>query len=115
MGLPGATNVSVSSQEEAVTVKIGFPVVVKPNDLDRGEGVHAWLTSPEQVALAHQAASKLSKNIIVERYFEGVGHRLHVNAGSVASVYELVPAGVEGDGKRTIRELVMLLQQARLS
>ncbi|MBC8524513.1 MAG: cyanophycin synthetase [Chlorobium phaeobacteroides] len=86
--------------------ELGYPVVVKPADLDAGKGVSAGLLNPEEVTRAFNAAQKLSRNILVEKHFEGRDYRVTVFQNEVIWAVERVPGGVTGDGQHTIRELV---------
>ncbi len=86
--------------------KLGYPVVVKPADLDGGRGVTAGITSAKGVSAAYAKASKLSQQVLVEKHFEGNDYRLQVFKGEVFWVTHRQPAGVTGDGRSTVRELL---------
>lgn len=107
-GLPGAENHVVSNSDEAVAAAKRFdcPVVVKPFDLDRGDGVAADLRTEAEIRAAFEAARAISRNVMVEKMIPGVTHRLTVAAGDVISVRQRVPGGITGDGTSTIAELV---------
>ena len=112
-GLPGATNGVVKDALRAVEAanKLGYPVVVKPVDADRGLGVAADLRCPEDVALAFDAAKKISPRILVEKWVAGYTHRLTVQDASVIRVVKRVAGGVIGDGTNTITRLVETFQK----
>lgn len=109
-GLPGAEHEVVSSAQEAVAAaaRLGYPVVVKPADLDRGKGVAADLRKPGQVARAFDEARALSRAVLVEKHVDGFTHRLTVVDGRLVKVAKRVAGGVTGDGVHTVRELVGL-------
>ncbi len=88
---------------------LGYPVVVKPADLDGGLGVAAGLQNREELVTAFKYAQKLSRNVLVEKHFEGKDYRVTVFQNDVLSAVERVPGGVTGDGKHTVRELVEIL------
>lgn len=92
-----------------VAETLGYPVVIKPADLDGGLGVAAGLQNREELAIAFKYAQKYSRNILVEKHFEGKDYRVTVFQNEVLSAVERVPGGVTGDGKHTVRELVELL------
>lgn len=106
-GLPGGENLLVASREQAIdaAIRLGFPVVVKPNDRDRGEGVTADLRTAGEVATAFDEAARLSKSVLVEKYVAGYTHRLNVSFGRVDRCARKI-AGVVGDGVSNLRELV---------
>jgi cyanophycin synthetase len=110
-GLPVAAHQIVSSSDEAISVanRLGYPVVVKPADLDGGVGVAAGLDSEEEVKLAYEDARKCSKNILVEKHIVGKDYRLTVLHGEVIWAIEREPAGVKGNGLSSVNDLVDLI------
>lgn len=110
-GLPVAESKIATSFDRALRAaeELGYPVVVKPADLDAGQGVSAGLLNPEELKRAFNAAQKLSRNTLVEKHFEGKDYRVTVFQNEVIWAVERVPGGVTGDGKHTVRELVELL------
>lgn len=112
-GLPAPIHQRARAPEQAVEIagKLGYPVVVKPTDLDQGQGVAADLRDDESVAEAFREAAALSKNVIVEKHFSGFTHRLTVFQGHLVKVAKRVAGGVSGDGIHTVSELVAMAQQ----
>lgn len=108
-GLPAPFHGLVSSLTKAreSAEKIGWPVVVKPVDLERGEGVQVDV-QPENLESAVKNALELSpKNqVLVERQANGVCHRLFVAGGQLLYAVKRLPIGVYGDGIQTIANLV---------
>jgi cyanophycin synthetase len=98
----------VTSAEDAweAASDIGLPVVVKPQDGNQGRGVATNLSTREQVIGAYEAASRESKNILVEQYIPGNDYRLLVVNGRVVAAARREPAQVVGDGQHTVAELV---------
>lgn len=90
----------------ATARQLGYPVVIKPADLDGGVGVAAGLRSPEELTAAFRIALEKSRNILVEKHVEGRDYRVTVFQGEVVSAVERVPGGVTGNGRHTVRELV---------
>ena len=86
--------------------QLGYPVVVKPADLDGGKGVAAGLKTAAAVRKAFEAAAKLSSVVLVEKHFEGRDYRLQVFQKEVFWVAERVPGGVTGDGLRSVTDLL---------
>ncbi len=93
----------------AAACDIGVPVVVKPRDGNQGRGVATNLTTREQIVAAFQAALAESKQVIVEKFAPGHDYRLLVVGGKVVAAARREPAKVLGDGLRTVRELVDLV------
>lgn len=112
-GLPGAEHFAVDSPDAAVAAarRLGFPVVVKPADRDRGEGVAADIRDEAGVASAYEAARKFSAQVLVERWVPGFTHRLTVFNGRVIRVTRRIAGGVVGDGRSDLAALVLQAQQ----
>lgn len=113
-GLPGAEHCLVTSKQQALdaAVALGYPLVVKPADADRGAGVAAGLRDAHAVAQAFDAALRVSPKVLVERWAPGYTHRLTVQDGSVVRVVRRIAGGVIGDGVHSIEDLVTLAQQS---
>lgn len=90
----------------AIASAIGWPVAVKPFDANQGKGVFTNITSFAELESAFTAASGFSSAVIVERHIEGKDYRLLVAGGKMIAAAERRAPFVEGDGLRTIRELV---------
>jgi cyanophycin synthetase len=69
-------------------------------------GVFTFLESSAAVREAFAAASRLSPNLIVQQHIVGNDYRLQVFQGEVFWATQRRPAGVTGDGKHSVRELV---------
>lgn len=109
-GLPAPHHAVANTEKEALTAadQIGFPVVVKPTDSDRGEGVTVDVMERGALAAAFASAQKktASKQVIIERQVPGVCHRLFVAFGELLYAVKRLPMGVFGDGQRTVAQLV---------
>ncbi|MBC7604051.1 MAG: cyanophycin synthetase [Ramlibacter sp.] len=115
-GLPGGNNMLVTSPEQAVEVarKLGYPVVVKPVDLQQGTGVSADLRNDASVVHGFEVARAASPNVLVEKWAPGFTHRLTVFNGKVIRVTRRIAGGVFGDGENTIAALVGQQQQSEM-
>ena len=107
-GLPAATHFKVNSMEsiEAMMQDLNWPVVVKPLDRDRGEGVTVNINNKPMLEKAVKIALSHSKTALIEKQVTGVCHRIFVADGKVHLVVKRLPKSVKGDGKSTIRDLV---------
>jgi len=109
-GFPTPKNILVSDLKEAqqAAISIGFPVVVKPIDLDRGEGVSININTERELSTAFLHAMKLSraKKVLVEKMISGVCHRLFIANHNLLYAVKRLPYGVYGDGVQTISQLV---------
>lgn len=107
-GLPVAAQARISSLEEAIgqAERVGYPVVIKPADLDGGYGVFPGLQNEAELERAFTLARAKSANIVIEKHVEGFDYRLLVVKGELIAAIERKPASVEGDGASTIIELL---------
>lgn len=113
-GLPAAEHVFIHNEKQLPELikKIGFPLVIKPENLDQGSGVFAYLTSPKEVRRAFKEASKLSQRILIEKHVMGDDYRLTVLNNQVIKIVQRTAAGVTGDGKHTVRQLLEIALQS---
>lgn len=93
---------------EAVTIanKIGYPIVLKPQNQDGGRGVFANLVSDNGVKKAYLQARKYSALVLLEKHIIGKDYRLFVFNGQLIWAVERIPAAVTGDAISTIQALV---------
>lgn len=107
-GLPAPEHIPVNSREQAVLAAdtLGWPLVVKPADKERGEGVTVSITNKEKLSAAYKNAASFSKQILVEREVPGICYRLLIANSKMLYAIRRGPRSVEGDGKHTVSELV---------
>lgn len=106
--LPVAPHHEVTNANEALNAAraLGYPVVVKPLDLDGGVGVAANLTNDKEVQTAYAIAYKQSKRVLVEKHINGRDYRLTVMDGEMIWAVERIPVNVTGDGIHSIEQLI---------
>lgn len=85
---------------------IGYPLVIKPINGNHGRGITANLNNWEDTLVAFEAAKEVSRSVIVERYIVGEDYRLLVIDYKLVAAAKRTPAGVTGDGKSTIQQLI---------
>jgi cyanophycin synthetase len=109
-GLPAPRHGVAKTFDEALKIasQIRWPLVVKPIDQDRGEGVSVGVCDESSLDKAFQTALALShsKKVIIEQEAAGVCHRIFVAGGELLYAVKRWPKSIRGDGKRTILELV---------
>lgn len=109
-GLPAPLHRMVQTEAEALGAarQLGFPVVIKPTDRDRGEGVSVDVADEAAVRQAFAHAHRLSRShhVLVERQVDGVCHRLFMANGRLLYAVKRLPMSVQGDGRHTVAELV---------
>lgn len=107
-GLPVPANTIVKGADEAIRFgqQVGFPVVIKPANLDGGAAVTANLSTPTEIRAAVQKVFKVANSVMVEKHVQGRDYRLTVLDGKVIWAVERVPGGVTGDGQHSIAELI---------
>jgi cyanophycin synthetase len=98
----------VSNIEEAweAMLEIAGPVVVKPKDGNQGKGVTVNIRTQQQLNDAFISASKISSEVLVERFITGSDFRLLVVGNQMVAAARREPPIVVGDGVSSIRTLV---------
>ncbi len=109
--VPEGRSVSDAADAWAAACEIGLPVVVKPRHGSQGRGVAVNLRSRERVEAAYTAAAAVTEAVVVERFAPGKDFRLLVVGGHLVAAARRDPPQVVGDGKRTVRQLVDLVNQ----
>lgn len=109
VGLPAPRHLAAQSLEQAkkASQQIGFPLVIKPADLERGEGVYVDVNA-DNLERAFNAALKRSpsKTVLVEKQVAGVCHRFFIVNGDLLYAVKRLPIGVYANGQSSIKELV---------
>jgi len=114
-GFPTPVGRNCFTKEECVAEaeQLGFPVVVKPVAGHKGQGVVTNIETADGVRSAFDNIIHLSEQegtafegAIAEQQVYGTDHRLLSVAGKFAAALERVPAYVDGDGGRSIEELI---------
>ena len=109
-GLPAPQHQVVTDAVTALATaqRLGWPVVVKPQDLDRGEGVTVDVADQAALRAAFATAQALSpsRQVIVERQVTGCCHRLFIARGRLLYAVKRLPMSVLADGRHSIAELV---------
>lgn len=108
VGLPVPKHQLVASAEHALKVAqtIGYPVVVKPANLDGGTGVVAGVRDATALVAAYKAAAKLTHRVLVEQHVQGNDYRVRICTGVVIGVVIRQAAAVVGDGLSSVRSLI---------
>lgn len=111
IGLSVPYGIVTESEEEAVewAKEFDYPVVIKPLNGNQGKGVTLNLTDGKEVRGAFRIAKTFSEKVIIEKNIIGKHYRVLVINDQVVAVAERIPPFVLGDGKRTIKELVDLI------
>ncbi|MBY0230579.1 MAG: cyanophycin synthetase [Gemmataceae bacterium] len=106
-GVPVPHGAVVRTEAEALAAleELRPPLAVKPLDGNQGRGISLRVATAERMAEAFAEASRLSREVIVEEFFEGRDYRAVVVGGKLVAASERVPAHVVGDGVRTVAEL----------
>ncbi len=85
---------------------LGYPLVIKPINGNHGRGITINIQNWEEALEGFEAAKKVSRSVIVEKYITGDDYRLLVINYRLVAAAKRTPAHVIGDGKSTIQELI---------
>ncbi len=109
-GLPSPVHDVVKTYDQALVSakKLGWPVVVKPVDLNRGEGVAVGIETSDNLKKAFDIAYKRSniKKVIIEKQVDGVCCRIFIANGKMLYAVNRLPKSIIADGISTVEELI---------
>lgn len=94
---------------EIIKEKKMFPCVIKPTKGSHGNKVYVNIESLEELefVISNVFDNKKQKDVLVEEYIEGKDYRVLVVGDKASAVMERIPAHVVGDGKSSIRKLIV--------
>ncbi|MDT7543139.1 MAG: hypothetical protein QOE33_3043 [Acidobacteriota bacterium] len=90
--------------------RLGFPVIIKPNNLSQGAFVNKVYNKGGYYRAARMIFKRTSV-MLVQRFYSGKDYRIVVLGDEVISAYQRIPLYVIGNGKSTIKELLNLKQR----
>lgn len=114
-GMPVPEQVVVATLEAAIAAaqRIGYPVVLKPPNLEQGIGVEAGLRHEAELRVAHARSSRYARTLLLEKHVAGDDYRVNVVLGAALSASHRTPARVVGDGLRCVADLVAATNRER--
>jgi D-alanine-D-alanine ligase-like ATP-grasp enzyme len=89
---------------------IGFPVILKPNDMSQGRLIFKVHDEKEYFDAASEIVSQCNFGL-VQKFYPGNDYRVVVLGDEILSVYRRVPFNVEGNGFSNITNLILRKQQ----
>lgn len=88
-------------------------IAVKPADGEQGQGISLLVRSPDELELAINRAKKVSHKVILEEFIKGHDLRIVVIDFKVVAAAIRKPAEIMGNGKDTIKELIIKQSRRR--
>ena len=88
--------------------KIGYPVVLKPQYGNKGNGVIVNITDEKHLIFTYNLLKKKYEDIILEKYIKGRDYRVCVVDYKVVAVSLRIVPFVIGDGKNNVKELIRI-------
>src|SRR2546423_10813639 len=88
---------------------LGFPVILKPNNLSQGVLVTKVHNKKEYYAAAKKILRR-TPVMLVQRFYAGNDYRIVVLDDEVISAYQRIPLFVTGDGKSSVEKLALRKQ-----
>ncbi len=85
---------------------LGYPIVIKPINGNHGRGITININDWDDAVVGFEAAKKISRSVIIEKYITGDDYRLLVIDHKLVAAAIRTPAHVVGDGKSTIQQLI---------
>ncbi|XOU94729.1 MAG: hypothetical protein ACNFW9_01545 [Candidatus Kerfeldbacteria bacterium] len=88
------------------TKSLKFPVVVKPVAGLCGMGITVNIINQSELKKSIITATKIDKNIIIEKYYPGWDYRILIVNDKLLAVTKRFPASIIGDGVNSILKLI---------
>ncbi|RLA50173.1 MAG: hypothetical protein DRR42_13860 [Gammaproteobacteria bacterium] len=109
-GIPVPQQIRVLDADGAVAaaLRIGYPVVLKPERMDKGLGVHINLIDEQSVREAFDSARSHGR-VLIEQQIPGDDYRITLIHGRMVAAGRSQAAQVVGDGHSTIRKLIEIV------
>jgi D-alanine-D-alanine ligase-like ATP-grasp enzyme len=101
---------TVDAAYKYASTKLHLPVFLKPNSKSQGVGVTRVHTKTEFYKIFRSIA-RIDNVVLVEKAVTGKDYRVVVLDDEIISAYERIPLMVEGDGRRTILQLLKVKQK----
>jgi len=109
--VPGGWVVESAAAAVRAWENLDCPVAIKPVCGNHGTGVTLNVTSPAEAERAFSIAAEHDGRVVVEEYIAGRQYRICVVNGKMFAAAERIPAYITGDGCRSVRELVEVLNR----
>lgn len=91
-------------------LKLGYPLIVKPNSKSQGIGI-TKVENTKELFDALKQVFKIDRVAILEKYMPGHDYRVVVLDKDIISAYERIALSVVGDAKSTVLELLKQKQK----
>lgn len=91
--------------------KIGYPVVLKPQCGNKGQGVILDIRNQRELVSSYIDLRKNQKEILIEKYFEGKDYRVCVVNYKVVAVSLRIAPYVVGNGVDNIKKLIYIINE----
>ena len=90
---------------------IGYPVVIKPQYGNKGNGVILNIKTEKQLLESYKKLKNKYTDLIIEKYYKGSDFRVCMVNYKVVAVAKRIPPFINGDGKSSILELINKLNE----
>lgn len=112
-GLPVAEQHAVADLDAALghARDMGYPVVLKVNQMELGTGVISDIPDADGLRAAWEELSKHRREMLLEKHVPGIVYRINVVDGQTERVVIRLGAQVTGDGTHTIAELIEITNE----
>ena len=104
--VPGQRLVAKLEDAQAAALRIGYPLVVKPDQGSGGVAVTAGVRNEEELVSAFSRARKHCAYVVIEEMLPGEDHRLLVCNGVMIAATQRLRAAVTGDGHSSVAALI---------
>jgi D-alanine-D-alanine ligase-like ATP-grasp enzyme len=121
LSVPLSIKVRISEHEKILGFvnKVGFPIVLKPNNLSQGRGVFTNICDVNSLRIHLKKIAdflgSIQKEILVEKQYIGDDYRYFIVDGEIISITKRARANVMGDGEKAVLALINDKNNKRLN
>lgn len=101
------------ASKKKIFSKLPKPIIIKPRVGSRGRHTITNINTFEQFEHALEVAGKICAHLIAEEHLKGSVCRATIVDGKLAGFYRAHAPTLIGDGKKTVRELIAILDSSR--
>jgi len=106
--------ISTLDQALAAAQELGYPVIIKPRRGSLSKGVYIDIFNQKDLIKSFQKSKRVYPKLLIEPQIKGHDYRITLIGGEVRGAVRREPANVVGDGRLTIRELIIEKNQSPL-
>ena len=100
------TNKSFNTNIILIKKTLSFPIVIKPNSLEQGTGVHTNVLNIKDAIKVIRKLLLTTNDLIMENQLQGDAHRIFIFNDEFIDCYRIHKPSIKGNGHNTVTQLI---------